>query len=56
LGLYVNEIPFAGVIYGIEEASLYYFDKHASELNLAESAYLEAMIPKPSYFKKNKEA
>lgn len=54
LGLYVNEIPFAGVIYGIEEASLYYFDKHASEITLAESAYLAAMLPKPSYFKKNK--
>jgi membrane peptidoglycan carboxypeptidase len=54
LGLYINEIPFAGVIYGVEEASLYYFDKHASEITLAESAYLAAMLPKPSYFKKNK--
>ena len=52
LGLYVNEIPFAGVIYGVEEAALYYFDKHASQLDLAESAYLAAMLPKPSYFKK----
>lgn len=56
LGLYVNEIPFAGVIYGVEEAALYYFDKHASELTLAESAYLASMLPKPSYFKKNKDA
>lgn len=42
---YLNTINYGNGILGIENASLYYFNKHASELNLAESTIL-AGIPK----------
>jgi penicillin-binding protein 1A len=45
LSLYLNQIYFGNGAYGIEEAALTYFDKSASELNLAESAAL-ASVPK----------
>lgn len=45
LNLYLNQIYFGNGAYGIEEAALTYFDKHAGELNLAESAAL-ASVPK----------
>lgn len=41
---YLNTINYGGV-FGIEDASLYYFNKHASELSLAEASIL-AGIPK----------
>jgi 1A family penicillin-binding protein len=43
--MYLNDNPYGGEIYGVEEASLYYFAKHAKDLTIAESAYL-ASIPK----------
>lgn len=45
LNLYLNESPYGGTIYGIEEASEVYFGKSAHDLDIAESAYL-ASIPK----------
>lgn len=42
---YLNAIYFDHGIYGIEDASLFYFNKHASEITLKESAML-ASIPK----------
>jgi len=59
LTLYLNESPYGGSIYGIEEASLSFFGKHANELSLAESAYLVALPNAPTYFSpygKNKDA
>ncbi len=50
LELYLNEAPYGGTIYGIEEAALYYFNKHASELDIAESAYLAAMPQAPTTY------
>lgn len=50
LEVYLNESPYGGTIYGVEEASVAFFDKHASELNLAESAYLAAIPQAPTYF------
>ncbi|MBP3921191.1 MAG: PBP1A family penicillin-binding protein [Bacilli bacterium] len=41
---YLNSINYGGV-FGIEKASMYYFNKHAKELNLAEASIL-AGIPK----------
>jgi penicillin-binding protein 1A len=43
LKLYLNEIPYGRNAYGIEAASLSYFNKNAKDLSLAESAYLAAM-------------
>jgi 1A family penicillin-binding protein len=50
LTLYLNENPYGGSIYGIEEASLSYFGKPAADLTLAESAYLAALPQAPSRY------
>ena len=50
LALYLNDSPYGGVIYGAEEASQSFFDKPASELTLAESAYLAALPQAPTYY------
>lgn len=50
LSLYLNEIPYGGTIYGIEEAAQGFFGKSASDLTLAESAYLAALPKAPSYY------
>lgn len=42
---YLNAIYFDHGIYGVEDASIFYFNKHASELSLVEAACL-ASIPK----------
>ena len=47
---YLNQVPFGVNIYGIEEASLSYFQKNAKDLTLAESAMLAAVIQSPSYY------
>jgi len=48
LETYLNQIYFGKGAYGIERASLAYFNKHASQLSLAESAYLAGLIKAPS--------
>ncbi|OGZ12807.1 MAG: hypothetical protein A2942_03495 [Candidatus Lloydbacteria bacterium RIFCSPLOWO2_01_FULL_50_20] len=48
LGLYLNEVPYGGSIYGIEEASMSFFGHHASELSLAEAAYLASLPQSPT--------
>lgn len=50
LALYLNETPYGGNIYGVEEAATSFFGKNASEVNLAEAAYLAALPQAPSYF------
>lgn len=47
---YLNEIPFGENAYGVEAASQTYFSKPASDLSIAESATLTALIPAPSYY------
>jgi 1A family penicillin-binding protein len=47
---YLNEAPYGGQIYGIEEASHSFFGKKALDLTLAESAYLAAIPNAPSYY------
>jgi 1A family penicillin-binding protein len=48
--MYLNEIPYGGTIYGVEEASEAFFGKPASDLTIAESAYLAALPQRPSYY------
>ena len=48
LNIYLNEIPFGGNLYGVEEASKSFYDKNAIDLTLAESAYLAAIINAPT--------
>jgi penicillin-binding protein 1C len=50
LNLYLNEIPYGGNIYGIQEASASFFGKGANELTLAEAAYLAALPKAPTYY------
>lgn len=50
LELYLNEIPYGGTKYGIEEASQGFFGKSAKDINLPESAYLAALPQAPSYY------
>jgi len=50
LALYLNENPYGGSIYGIEEASKSFFGKNPVDLTLAESAYLAAIPNAPTYY------
>ncbi|MCF7843968.1 penicillin-binding protein [Candidatus Gracilibacteria bacterium] len=50
LQIYLNESPYGGTIYGVEEASLSYFNKHAKDLTLNEAAYLAALPQSPTYY------
>ena len=47
---YLNETPYGGTIYGVEEASEAYFGKSASDVTLAEAAYLAALPQAPTYY------
>lgn len=48
--MYLNDNPYGGEIYGVEEASLYYFNKRAKDLTLSESAYLAAIPKNPPLY------
>ncbi len=50
LSLYLNEIPYGSNAYGIESAAQTFFGKHASELSLAESAYIAAIANAPTRY------
>ncbi len=50
LGLYLNESPYGGNIYGVEEASLAFFGKHAKDVTLPEAAYLAALPQSPTRY------
>ena len=50
LNIYLNESPYGGSIYGVEEASQSYFGKKAADLDIAESAYLAAIPQAPTYY------
>lgn len=45
--VYLNIIEWGRNVYGVGEASRFYFGKHPSQLNLGESIYLASIIPKP---------
>lgn len=48
--MYLNEIPYGGSIYGVEEASETYFGKPASDVTIAEAAYLASIPQRPTYY------
>ncbi len=48
LELYLNQIYYGNLAYGIEAASQTYFDKKASDLNLAEAAFLAGLPQAPA--------
>jgi penicillin-binding protein 1C len=50
LETYLNSVPMGGTLYGVESASEQYFGIPASDDDLAEGAYLAALIQAPSYY------
>ena len=58
LAIYLNGNPYGGTVYGVEEASETFFGKKASDVTLAEAAYLAAIPKAPTFYSpygKNKE-
>jgi len=50
LELYLNKVYFGDGLYGVEAASLGYFGKHASDVNVQEAALLAGLIQSPSSY------
>ncbi|MDP2637314.1 MAG: transglycosylase domain-containing protein [bacterium] len=50
LEFYLNQVPWGSNVYGVSAASRLYFQKHPSQLSIAQSALLAAMIRAPSYY------
>ena len=53
LEIYLNQVYFGNLAYGIERAAQRYFSKHASKLDLLESTYLAGLLTAPSHLSKN---
>jgi len=47
LEMYLNQTPYGGTAWGVQAASLTYFNKPASQLNLAESTFLAGLPSAP---------
>ena len=50
LSIYLNEIPYGGTVYGIEEAAQTFLGKSARDLSILESAYLASLPNAPTYY------
>ncbi len=50
LEMYVNQVPYGGAAYGIEEAAKAFFGKQAKDLSLQEAALLAALPQAPSRY------
>ena len=50
LEMYLNQVPYGGSSYGIEEAAKTYFGKNAKELTVEESALLAGLPQAPSIY------
>jgi penicillin-binding protein 1C len=50
LASYLNENPYGGSMYGVEEASRQFFGKDAKDVTLAEAAYLAAIPQATTYY------
>ena len=50
LEFYLNQVPYGGTAYGLESAARTYFDKSATNLNLAEAALLAGLPQAPSFY------
>ena len=59
LNLYLNQTPYGGNVYGVEEASKAFFGKTSAEVSVAQAAYIAAVAQAPTYyspFGKNRQA
>lgn len=50
LGVYLNQNPYGGNLYGIQEASQAFFGKNPADLSLAEAAYMAAIPNAPTHY------
>ncbi len=50
LEMYLNEVYYGNQAYGVEAASLNYFDKHARDLTIAEAALVAGLVQSPSTY------
>ncbi len=50
LEMYLNQVPYGGSAYGVEEAAQRYFGKSVTQLNLAESTMLAGLPAAPSVY------
>lgn len=50
LALYLNEAPYGGSVYGVEQGAKTFFGKSSNDVTLAEAAYLAAVPNAPSYY------
>jgi len=50
LEMYLNQVPYGGSSYGIEEAAKTYFGKNAAQLTLSEAAMLAGLPQAPSLY------
>jgi len=50
LEMYLNQVPYGGSSYGIEEAAQVYFGKHSKELSIEEAALLAGLPQAPSVY------
>lgn len=51
LEVYLNIAEWGPMVYGIQEAADFYFDKRPSQLNLEECIFLASIIPKPKHWR-----
>ncbi len=49
LETYLNEVNYGGTVYGIQEASQYFFGVDANNVDIAEAAYLAALPQAPTH-------
>lgn len=50
LEMYLNQVPYGGSSYGIEEAAKTYFGKNAKKLTLEEAAFLAGLPQAPTFY------
>jgi membrane peptidoglycan carboxypeptidase len=49
--VYLNIIEWGPMVYGVNEASRFYFNKDVSRLTYSESIFLASIIPKPKWYR-----
>jgi 1A family penicillin-binding protein len=50
LQMYLNEIPYGSVAYGVQSASYTFFNKDVKDLSIAEAAILASLPKAPTYY------
>jgi 1A family penicillin-binding protein len=50
LSVYLNESPYGGNLYGVEEAARAFFGVSANDVSIAQAAYLAALPKAPTFF------